>query len=133
MKHKVWFRYWFQTFFSVSQSQILYSFFLLYVQIEDYQNILKLRQWSLSCTSYKAFLKKKKKGFELFYLIFRIVFQAKYFSCYILLMDWISWVDCFYFLRYWAICVTSQIFELGFFIKPFSYMAKKVMTKIQIS
>ena len=63
MKHKVWFRYWFQTFFSVSQSQILYSFFLLYVQIEDYQNILKLRQWSLSCTPYKAFLKKKKKRF----------------------------------------------------------------------
>ena len=33
--------------------------FLLYVQVDVYRNILKLRCWSLTSTSYKAFLKKQ--------------------------------------------------------------------------
>ena len=32
-------------------------------------------------------------------------FQEKCFSCYSLLVDQISWSNCLYFLRYWAICV----------------------------
>ena len=36
-----------------------------------------------------------------------IIFQQKFFSCYILLTDQISLSDCFYFLRYQAICVVQ--------------------------
>ena len=38
-------------------------------------------------------------------LIFSIIFEWKYFSCYILLIDQVSLSGCFYFVRYWAICV----------------------------
>ena len=37
------------------QSETFYNLFLLYVQAEKYQNILKLRCWPLAYTSYKAF------------------------------------------------------------------------------
>ena len=43
------------------QSQMLQSFFFLYVQVEVYQNILEVRYWLLTFTLYKAFLKNKKK------------------------------------------------------------------------
>ena len=42
------------------QPEMLWSLFLLYVQVEVYQNILKLRCWPLVFTFCKAFLKKKK-------------------------------------------------------------------------
>ena len=42
------------------QSEVLYSLFLLFVPVEDYQNIWKLRCWSLAFTSSKAFLEKKE-------------------------------------------------------------------------
>ena len=38
------------------------SLFSLYVEVEDYQNILKLRYSSLAFTSYKAFLINKKRS-----------------------------------------------------------------------
>ena len=34
-----------------------------------------------------------------------MIFQKKCFSCYIILADQCPLSDCFYFLRYWAICV----------------------------
>ena len=40
---------------------------------------------------------------------FFFVFQEKYFSCYILLMDQISLSDCPYLSRYWAICVLQYL------------------------
>ena len=43
------------------QSQMLQSFFFLYVQVKVYQNILEVRYWLLTFTLYKAFLKNKKK------------------------------------------------------------------------
>ena len=39
-----------------------------------------------------------------------MVFQEKYFSCYVLLVDQILLLDCLYFLRYWAICVLQLFF-----------------------
>ena len=42
-------------------SLIFIHFVLLYVQVEGYQNILKLRCRPLAFTSYKAFLKTKRK------------------------------------------------------------------------
>ena len=40
-------------------------------------------------------------------LIFHIIFEENYFSCYILLIDQVSFSGClyFYFVRYFAICV----------------------------
>ena len=43
------------------QSEILYSLHLLYVQMENYQNMLKLGYWPLASISYKAFSKNKKR------------------------------------------------------------------------
>ena len=43
------------------QSEVLYKLLLLYVHVEDYQNLLKLRCWPLLLTS-NAFWKKKKKS-----------------------------------------------------------------------
>ena len=46
------------------------------------------------------------KGLEIvFQHILSMIFQQKSSSCYILLNDQISLTGCFYFLRYWAICV----------------------------
>ena len=44
------------------QSEMLWSLFWLYVQVEVYQSILKLRCWPLAFTLYKAFLKNKKRS-----------------------------------------------------------------------
>ena len=43
------------------QFEILLSLILLYVQLEDYQNILKVRCWALAFSLYKAFLKTQKR------------------------------------------------------------------------
>ena len=58
-------------------------------QVEDYREKLKLSYRPLAFTSYKALL-KNKKGLELVY---------------IQLPDQISSSGCFYFMRYWRICV----------------------------
>ena len=42
------------------QSNVLYSLFLLYVQVEEYRNTLKLSYRPFAFTSYKAFSKNKK-------------------------------------------------------------------------
>ena len=43
------------------QAEIVYSLFLLYVQVYVYQNTLQLRCLRLAFTLYKAFFLKKKK------------------------------------------------------------------------
>ena len=49
---------------------------------------------------------KIKRGLELVFLPhFCIIFKEKYFSCYSLLIDQVSLSGCFYFVRYWTICV----------------------------
>ena len=71
-----------------------------------------------------------KKGLGIIYpphFVFN--FSATYISCYILLTDLISLPDCFYFTRYWSICVLIVFsldcdvinFEINliFLIKPF--------------
>ena len=42
------------------ESEVSHSLFLLYIQVEDFRNILKL-----AFTSYKAFFKKRKRCLEL--------------------------------------------------------------------
>ena len=70
----------------------LYSLFFAVCQIEDYQNKLKLSCRPLALTSNRAFLKNKKrvKG-QSSLLISCMIFEGKYFSCYIPLPDQISW------------------------------------------
>ena len=46
-----------------------------------------------------------EKGLEILRHILCIIFQDKFFSCYIQLTDQISLPGSLYFLRYWAICV----------------------------
>ena len=51
------------------------------------------------------FIKWKEVWNQYPYLIFHIIFEENYFSCYILLIDQISLPGCLYFVRYWTICV----------------------------
>ena len=37
------------------QSEVQYSLFFLYIQVEDYRNILRLRCWPIAFSSYKPF------------------------------------------------------------------------------
>ena len=70
-----------------------------------------------------------------------MIFQEKYFSCYILLAHQISLSDCLYFSRYWAICVLHLFvnqadirnleIKLIFLIKPLRYMTKKSRQKFK--
>ena len=43
------------------QSKVLHSLFLLYVKVEGYKTILKLRSKPFALTSYKAFFKNKNR------------------------------------------------------------------------
>ena len=88
------------------QSETLHSLFWLYVQVEIYQNMIKLRCWPLHLTLCKAIL-KTKRGLELvslpnFLHDLKKIFLTLYS---ILLTDQISLPDCLYFLRHWAVCV----------------------------
>ena len=56
LKYRNWTNLW------INSLEILYSLFSLYVQVQDYQNILKLRCQPLAFISYTAFLKNKKKS-----------------------------------------------------------------------
>ena len=55
------------------------SLFLLYVQFEDYQNILKLRFWPLAFTSFKGFLENKKRFGTSLSVSFSLWFLKKFF------------------------------------------------------
>ena len=62
------------------QSEVSYSLFLLYVQVEDYQNIVKLRRRPLAFTSYKTKRQKQKQVWGLsLSLIFGMISEEKQF------------------------------------------------------
>ena len=115
------------------KSQSHCSLFLLYFQVKDYHNILKLRWWKLAFTWYKDFLETQSLPGSYFWMIFR----EEYFSTCILLTNQISVPDSLYFLRYCAIWVCFAFYEvtnfeimLSFLTKPCDYITKKVRTKI---
>ena len=88
------------------QSKVLYSLYLLHTKLRVNRNILKLSWRSLAFNSYKAFLKKQKEVWnQCPCLIFSMILEEKYLSWYTLLTDQISLSGCFYFVRYWGICV----------------------------
>ena len=75
------------------QSEVLHSLCLLYSQVEDYQNILKL-----AFITYKAFLNSRKRfGTSLSDSFSTWFLKKKYFSYYALLLtDKISLSGCLY-------------------------------------
>ena len=95
-------------------SGLLVWSFILFVftvyQVEDYWNILKLLRYAadrLLLPHIKIFKKiKTRTSLELVSQPhFCIIFEEKYFSCCILLIDQLSLPGCPYFARYGAICL----------------------------
>ena len=86
-------------------------------------------------TSYKAVFKKQKEVWNYSpCLIFCIIFQEKFFPCYILLPDQISLSDymrnkCIIIICFQVVDAIKFEINLSFIIKLFSYMTKKVRTK----
>ena len=138
-----------QTFFKIIKVEHIYrstvwsfiQFIFIVCQYEGYQNILKLNCSPLTFTSYKAFSKNKRGcGTSLSASIFCMIFEEKYFSCYILLTDQMSLSGCLYFVRYWEYmyfnCLLTRLWHLNFeinlifLIKLFLLHDQKVKTKI---
>ena len=122
-------------------SLIFYTAYLLYIQVGDYQNILKLRYWSLAFTSFKDFLKNKKRSGTSLPASFSSWFLKKnIFTLYsINLSNFIVWfsflLDILGNMQIDIVCFPVEHvknFEINcdFLIKPFSFMTKKVRTKI---
>ena len=120
------------------KSQILYSLFLLFVQVDDYQNILKLRYWPLSFNSDKAFLKSKTGLEPLSLPSFLHDFLRKIFlTRYVLLTDQIllydSWdigqyMYCNLFPNWWY----PKFWNLDFYSSRFPKWAKKLDKNLNI-
>ena len=94
------------TFVKIKIGHISGSAIRVFIQFvfEDYQNILKLRCWSLAFASYKTFLKNEKRSRTSLLVSFSAWFFIKDIAyVYILLTDQTSLPDCIYFLRYLAI------------------------------
>ena len=86
-----------------SKSFIQFAFIVC--QVEGYRNTLKLSCEPLLFTSYQTFQKNiKRSGTSLPCFVFCIIFEERYFPCYILLIDQVSFSGCLYFVVYWAIC-----------------------------
>ena len=81
-------------------------FVLIVCRVEVCRKWLKLSCETLAFTSYKAFLKNKKRSGASLPASFLHDFWRKIFLQNIL-PDRISMSDCLYFLRNWAICVLS--------------------------
>ena len=109
------------------QFKVLYSLFLLHVQVEDFQNISKLRCWPFAFISYKAF---DRRSLELVSLCLN--------SCMILLYSiyWPNFIVWFVLLEIMssvciAVCfprcdVINSVINL---VQLFSHMTKKISTK----
>ena len=65
--------------FMDQQFEFSYSLLLLYVQVKDYQNILKLRYQSLAFISNKAFVKPRRRSWTNIFASFSAWFWRKIF------------------------------------------------------
>ena len=76
------------------QSELLCSLFLLCAQVEDYQNILKLRCWPLASSSYKAALENNKRSGTSLHASFSAWFLKKHISdaTYYYVTNFIVWL-----------------------------------------
>ena len=125
------------------RSETLYNLLLLNVQVEHYQNILKLRCWPYAFTSFKAFLNSQKWSGTSILTRFLHDFWKKIF----LALYSITWPNCIVLLPLLEtlgnMCIVIICFpvydainfkiNLSFLSKPFFYITKTVRTKIEIS
>ena len=114
------------------QSEILYNIFLLYIQVEDYRNILKLTSWPLAFTSYQAFLKNKKRSKTNLFVVFPTLLLKNNVSHVILLLEILGY-SCIVITYFPVDKFINFEINISFLIKSLSYMTKKVGTKIWIS
>ena len=82
-------------------------------QGQRYRNIFKQSCRLLAFTSYKDLFLIKQKEFWIYFpcLNFFMIFEEKYFSCYVLLIDQVSSSGCLYFVRYWVVCIAISSFK----------------------
>ena len=123
-KNQNWTSLWICLLIANQQPEILQSLFPLFVQVEVYQNILKLRCWPLATTLCKA-LKKTKWDLKLVSLphflhdFWRKIFLTLYF------INWANFIPWLHLLLEIICCLiweTSKInFEINhtFLIRPF--------------
>ena len=117
--------------------------FSLYVQVENYQYIFKLRCWPLVFTLCKAFLNNKKRSWISLTASFSTWFLKERIS-YALFIKWPSFIAslAFFLDILGNICITVICFpvcdvainfeiNLSFFIKSFSYIFNKSGQKCQ--
>ena len=90
---------------------IAFNFFMQKIKKKNCIKLWAINSEICSILSFWVFL-----GF--LHLILYMIYQGKCFSCYVLLTDQVSLSDCFYFLRYWGICVlqlfVSQVVTSNF-------------------
>ena len=91
------------------QCNVLYILFLFYAKLRDIKNIETKQQTACIYLIQSICIKQKEIWNQFPCLIFCMIFEEKYFCCYLLLTDQISFCNCRYFMRYWVICV-SQLF-----------------------
>ena len=83
------------------------EFVFIVCQVEGYKNIVKLSCRLFTFTSFKAFFffKKKRSEASLPALFSALFFNKNILFSFIPLTDQNSLSGCFYFMRFWAICV----------------------------
>ena len=125
-------------------SEILYSLFLLYVQVEEYENILKLRRWPLAFTTFKTLLKRKRRSGASLPVPLSTWFCKKNIS-HLYSINWpnfIVWLPLLLGIlgNISVVIICFPVYDLinfeinlTFLIKSFSCMTKEVKTKIKIS
>ena len=91
---------------SISLNQHIKNFIVCFYCMQSWglSKDIETKHQTTSFTSYKAFKNQKEVWNESPCLIFCITFEEKYLS-YILLIHHISFPDCIWFVRYWAIYV----------------------------
>ena len=88
------------------RSKVLYCLFILYVQVEGYQSVLKVRCRPLAFTSKKIF----EKSWRVLEIVSLSDFLHDFWWKTFLTIYSINWPNYFYFLRCWRICVLHLFF-----------------------
>ena len=118
-----------------------YAVFLLYAQVKGYRNMLKLSCRPLAFTLFQAFLKKTKRGLELFPLphflqdFWRRIFLKLYSINWPDLIVWLSFFHeilgniCIVIACFQGCDVVNLEIDLIFLINLVSYIIKNARTK----
>ena len=120
------------------------QFVLIICQVEDYRNILKLSYRPLAFTSYKVFLKNKKRSWISLPVLFSALFLEKNIS--IVIFCYLTKFHCLVPFTCWNIgpymycnCLLTRLWRLyfeinlAFLIKPLFPHDQNIKTKVKIS